>query len=121
MFGSDFIPGLFAEILGMVYEDAVLETWDRSTRDAATGSFVLVKQSEQPVKIQIDTMTEEMRLEAGYSSGEILMRMVQDGVTPAPDADSRVRTSRGTFLVRSPITSDSFQTYWELRCRQNRV
>lgn len=122
MFGLDFISGIFGTVLGVVYENATLEIWGRSAlRDPDTGSYPLVKLSESAVKIQFDSVTEEMKLEAGYSSNEVLVRMLQQDVVSPPDADSRLVTSRGTYLVRSPIMEDTFRVYWELRCRLNRV
>lgn len=122
MFGTDFVSDLFGTVLDVVYEDATLEIWGRSpVRDDSTGSFPLVKLSEAGVKIQFDYMTEEMKLEAGYSSNEVLIRMLQHGIEIPPDADSRIVTARGVHLVRPPITEDTFRIYWELRCRLNRV
>ena len=122
MFGSDFISGVFGTILDVVYEDATIEVWGRSpTRDVDTGSHPLVKLLEFGAKIQFDSVTEEIKLEVGYSSNEVLVRMLQKGAVVPPNADSRVVTSRGTYLVRSPIVEDTFRIYWELRCRLNRV
>lgn len=67
-----------------------------------------------PIKGQTDAVTERMRLNAGYTDGDMRVLVLQAGSPVAPLTDDRVILGNEVWDV-SGIEADPANTHWEMR------
>lgn len=107
------ISALFGDVFGALYLDGTLTHVAMVADSYGGGSTV---ETSEAVKLQIDACTERMRTDPGYTSGDVRMIVLQDGVTIALNTDCRVNVDGDTYFIAS-VEQDPAQSYWECRAR----
>ena len=105
------ISALFGDVFGSFYEDGTLTRHDLVHDGQGGGSSV---PTATPVKVQVDACTDAMRQQAGYTSADVRLLVMQDGVALVVDTDCRV-TVDGTEYIVAWVQQDPARSYWECR------
>lgn len=116
MLSSDDVQDLFGDVLGDLYEDAVLVTYTRSATRDATGGFPKIP-TNTDVKAQRDVCTQrQMSLEL-YSAKDVRLMVLQSGISVVPNTDSEIEYRSERYTVMD-VDQDPFRVYWDLLARK---
>jgi len=107
------ISALFGDVFGALYLDGTLTHVAMVADSYGGGSTV---ETSEAVKLQVDACTERMRIDPGYTSGDVRVIVLQDGVGIALNTDCRVTVDGDTYFIAS-VEQDPAQSYWECRAR----
>lgn len=124
----DAVAGLFGEVFGALYTDAMLHRKVRGSDDAggsASASFTgdAAQAAGTLVKVQVDGCTEAMRREEGYAEQDvrliILSHYAGSGLPdPATGDHVTVPTPGGTrYSLEGPLVADAARSHWQVRSR----
>lgn len=115
------IQSLFGTAFAFLYLPGTLTRVLLTDNGKGGGSLI---PSSQPCRVQVDTCTEAMRQQAGYTDTDVRLLILQAGVTGgAIDTDCTVTVDSGPLAGKSFavafVTQDPASSYWE--CRAQRV
>lgn len=106
------LQGVFAGAFGSIYLPGTL--WRVRRTEGAGGTFTETP-IPTPCRVQVDSATEAMRGDAGYSDRDVSILILQGGlVGPAPTTDDQV-TAKGVRWALASVIEDPASTYWLCR------
>lgn len=85
----------------------------RATRTDALNGDVGLTFAAVPCRVQIEAVTEAMRLAPGYTEQSVRLRVLQAGVGNTPTTADEIAAG-GTRWAISQVGSDTASTYWEM-------
>lgn len=104
------IRSLFGSVLKGVYGDGQLIRVTKVRQPG--GTFKNVEAAPVAIKVQVDRCTEAMRQREGYTSTDVKLLILQDGVTgPTPTSDDIIVARNERWKVYE-IEEDPAQSYW---------
>ena len=106
------LQGVFADAFSGLYLDGTLTLV--SYADDGAGDLTQSGISE-PVKLQVDEVTERQKIEEGYTSRDVRILILQRGVSDRPKPGSQVSAKGVVYSVGPIITEDPAATYWQIR------
>lgn len=112
------ISALFGTVFGSIYLGGTL-TRVTVTPDGTGGATT--SEASQPCRLQVDAVTEAMRLASGYTEKDVRIIVLQSGVDGGDiDSDCTITVLEGPrtgekFMVTNPINTDPASSYWECR------
>lgn len=112
--GNGALKGLFSSALAPLYEDA---TFIRSIMlcHEETGAVYITQAAPLPVKVQIDTCTETMRQEHGYSDEDVRILMLQAGFKGAKPNSDDIITMGSMHYKIATVQEDPAHSFFDIR------
>lgn len=104
---------LMASVFGGIYLDATLHRPTTTDDGMGGGSSTF---ADEPVKVQLEAVTEAMRQAEGYTDRDVRILMLASGV-PRPNSDCEVTVSGTRYAIQPPVGTDPAQSYWDMRGR----
>lgn len=101
---------LFAGAFGGLYLPAILH---KSSRAYDDGGSITETSRQHKCRGQLDSTTEAMRGEAGYTEKDVGIIILQHGV-PEPTSDDEI-TIRGVRFKIASVQGDPAATHWIIR------
>lgn len=107
------IRGLFGAAFSGFYLDGTLVRVTLVPDGQGGGTTT---EATDPIKVQTDACTEAMRKQAGYTSRDVRLLILQSGVPgDRIDTDCRVIDGLGDEYEVAWVTADPANSYWECR------
>ena len=106
---------------GGPYYDALII--DKGTAIYDTGGSIVTPgtSSTRPCQAQVDTVTQDMRREEGFTDGDVRILILADRLAGAVNLDNTIRILAGPHMGLwqiQTISIDAFGIYYELRGRR---
>lgn len=104
------LTALFGTAFGAMYLDGTLHS---SVRTEDGGGSVSRTFTDSAIKVQLDSVTEAMRLEPGYTARDVRLIILQYGAVE-PSTEDEI-TAGGRRWALGNISADPANTHWTAR------
>lgn len=116
------LGGIFADTFKSIYADAQIHLPNRAPRPGGGTNKGFVEPST-PAKAQVGPVTEDMRLDQGFSEDDVAIIVLRGSVPEGLEIDSDCEIEvegHGRHRIGTPVRQSTARTHWTLRCTPKR-
>lgn len=110
------MASVFAAAFDAIYLGGLLYRANDFADDGKGGGANAGFATGEAVKVQVDAVTQAMRVADGFVDGDVRILMLAHGVA-APDTDAEIAAGGTRYMIES-VATDPAGTYYELRGRR---
>ena len=103
---TDELQELFGDVLSDIYGDGILQRMTMGKTEPGGSIKPMPDGAPETVKVQTDSLTEAMRSSDRYTNADVVIYMLQSGVSGRkPKTDDRITIGTDVYLIDN-VTQD---------------